>query len=241
MIEGIQGLVELSRLDTELAAREREKTALPQKREDCADMRQACEARLEAARAALTEAEQAQRRAEADARDQEALLSKLEGQQHQVKTNEAYTALLHEMDAAREAISAAETLILEAMDAIEAGSAERADAEEDVRVTLARVEADEKAIDERERVLEREIAELRSRRHEVGQGLAAELLQRYERIAARRSPAIAIVTRETCMGCRVGIPPQNCIEILRGESVVTCGNCQRILIHEDHLGVATAP
>jgi predicted nucleic acid-binding Zn-ribbon protein len=241
MIEGMQGLVELSRLDTELAAREREKTALPQKREECAETRQACEARLEAARVALTEAEQAQRRAEADARDQEALLSKLEGQQHQVKTNEAYTALLHEMDAAREAISGAETLILEAMEAIEAGAAERSDAEEEVRVTLARVEADEKTIDERERVLEREIAELRSRRQEVGQGLAAELLQRYERIAARRSPAIAIVTRETCMGCRVGIPPQNCIEILRGESVVTCGNCQRILIHEEHLGASTAP
>ena len=240
MIEGMQGLVELSRLDTELAAREREKAVLPQQRDQCVSTRADCEARLEAAREAVAEAEQAQRRAEAEARDQEALLAKLEGQQHQVKTNEAYTALLHEMDAAREAISSAETLILEAMEAIEAGAADRSGTEQEVRDTLARVEAEEKAIEERERVLEGEIAELRGRRQEVGQALAAELLQRYERIAARRSPAIAIVTGETCMGCRVGIPPQNSIEILRGESIVTCGNCQRILIHEDHLGSPAA-
>ena len=49
MIEGIQGLVELSRLDTELASREREKAALPQRREECSNTRVACEARLEAA------------------------------------------------------------------------------------------------------------------------------------------------------------------------------------------------
>ena len=241
MIEGIQGLVELSRLDTELASREREKAAVPQRRDECSNSRVACEARLEAARAALTEAEQAQRRAEADARDQETLLSKLEGQQHQVKTNEAYTALLHEMEAAREAISGAETLVLEAMEAIEAGVAVRSGAEEEVRGTLARVEADEKAIDEREPVLEGEIGELRTQRQEVGRGLASELLQRYERIASRRSPAIAIVKRETCMGCRVGIPPQNSLELLQGDSIIVCGICQRILIHEDHLGAGTAP
>ena len=52
---------------------------------------------------------------------------------------------------------------------------------------------------------------------------------------ARRRPAVAIVSNETCLGCRVGIPPQLYIEILKGEKIVACGTCQRILIDEVQL------
>jgi predicted nucleic acid-binding Zn-ribbon protein len=56
--------------------------------------------------------------------DQEALLKRLEGQQFQVKSNDAYTALLHEMEHAKQAISDCETRILESMDAIETSRSE---------------------------------------------------------------------------------------------------------------------
>jgi len=39
-----------------------------------------------------------------------------------------------------------------------------------------------------------------------------------------------LVRHDICEGCRVGIPAQAYIEILRGEELVTCGNCQRILL-----------
>ena len=65
-------------------------------------------------------AEQEQRRHEAAVADREALVKKLEGQQFQVKSNDAYKALLHEIDQARAGISEAETRILEAMEGIEA-------------------------------------------------------------------------------------------------------------------------
>ena len=41
------------------------------------------------------------------------------------------------------------------------------------------------------------------------------------------------MTREICTGCRVDIPPQRFVEILSHERVVTCGRCQRILIHAE--------
>jgi predicted nucleic acid-binding Zn-ribbon protein len=55
----------------------------------------------------------------------------------------------------------------------------------------------------------------------------------YEKIAKRRRPALALVSEEMCEGCRVGIPAQNYIEILKGERIITCGNCQRILLHPE--------
>lgn len=235
MIEGLQGLVEVSRLDTELAARERERVAIPGKRAACAAERAQLEARRQAAQAAVEEAGLLQRQGESEARDKEALLAKLEGQQHQIKSNEAYTALLHEMEQARAAISEAETRILEAMDAIEKCRADAAGVEQELRSVGERLDQQERHLDERDRKLAQEIAELRGRREDATRHLDAQLLDRYERIAGRRSPAIAIVSREICLGCRVDIPPQRYIEILRGEELITCGHCQRILIHEDQL------
>jgi predicted nucleic acid-binding Zn-ribbon protein len=56
----------------------------------------------------------------------------------------------------------------------------------------------------------------------------------------RRRPAVAMVSEEMCQGCRVGIPAQNYIEILKGERIITCGNCHRILVHPDMVSRAGA-
>ena len=101
-------LLELSRLDTQLAALEEDRGALPGRRAAAKQQRGAVEARVAAARDELTKAEAVQRKSEAAVQDQEALLKKLQGQQFQVKTNDAYTALLHEMERAQLAISEAE-------------------------------------------------------------------------------------------------------------------------------------
>ena len=195
-----------------------------------------CEARLAGTKAALEEAALLQRSAESAARDQEALLQKLEGQQHQVKTNEAYTALLHEMEQARQAISDAETQILEAMETIETARASAGGAQSEVDAMLARIAEEETEIDAREVELDAQIATLESQRNQVCADLEASLLARYDKVASRRRPAIAIVAKEICMGCRVGIPPQVSIELMRGEKLFACGNCQRILIRDDQLG-----
>jgi predicted nucleic acid-binding Zn-ribbon protein len=235
MLDGFQGLVDLSRLDGDLAVREGEKAKLPSRRESCAERRAAGEARLEAARTTLVESEQLQRKSETEMQDHEALLTKLEGQQHQVKTNEAYTALLAEMDAARAAISDAETGILEAMEQIEQAQEQLAAAQREVDDMVSAIGGEETRIDAREQELDGEIADLRKRREDVTRSLDPVLLRKYERVAGRRSPPVAVVTGEICQGCRVGIPPQAFIEIQRGEDIVSCGNCQRLLIHEDRL------
>jgi predicted nucleic acid-binding Zn-ribbon protein len=240
VLEGLQSLVDLSQVDMHLAERERELSGIPAKRSACAEERSQVEARLETVREAVAEAEVVQRGAEGDVRDQEALLAKLEGQQHQVKSNEAYTALLHEMEQSKRAISDAETRILEAMEAIEQANRDLASGDRDASAVRERLDREERALDEREQRLQKEISELRQRREEIVGGLDAELLGRYERIASRRSPAVAVVNRELCQGCRVDIPPQSYIEILKGQSIVTCERCHRILIHEDQLRQSAA-
>ncbi len=241
MLQGLTQLLELQRVDDELVALQTEYDGLPDHRERIEREHSECEEQLAAARQALQDAEAKLREAEAALQDQEALLQRLEGQQFQVKSNAAYTALLSEMEHAREAISEHETQILEHMDAIEQGRGQLAEAEKTIAETRARLEAERRALDARDEQCTREIERLKTLRAEVGPGVGPELLDHYERISHRRRPAVIVVEGERCGGCRVGIPPQSFIEILRGETVVTCGNCSRILIHAEKLEAAPPP
>ena len=236
MVEALRSLVELSRIDGEIATREEEKATLPEARAVCARRRADADAKVQAARSAIEALELTQRQHESQARDQQALLDKLEGQQHQVKSNDAYTALLHEMETAKEAISEAETAVLEDMEALDEGKAAVDAAESHLADETEATREEEAGIDAREQVLDSEIAGFRSEREGIAGGLDAKVRSTYERVAGRRRPPVAIVNGETCTGCRVGIPPQNFIEVRMAESLVSCGQCNRILVHEAHLG-----
>jgi predicted nucleic acid-binding Zn-ribbon protein len=222
-------------VDDELVVLQTDYDGLPGHRERIEAERSACEEQLEAAKQAVQDAEGGMRLVEGALQDQEALLQKLESQQFQVKSNDAYTALLSEMDHARGSISEHETKILEHMESIEQARGQLADAEKNVAETHSRLEAERRAIGARDEECTREIARLQALRAEVSPGVERELLSHYERVAKRRKPSVILVKEERCGGCRVGIPPQSFIEILRAEAIVTCGNCSRILIHADKL------
>jgi predicted nucleic acid-binding Zn-ribbon protein len=236
MVEGLRGLVELARIDAEIAARVEQRDALPARRAALVRRRAVTQARVEAARGAIAAIELTQRQQEAQARDQQALLEKLEGQQHQVKSNEAYTALLHEMEAARAAMSEAETAVLEAMESLDEGKAAVAAAESEHASEVAATESEKAALDALESELAEKTVSFESQRSLAASTVPAKMLKLYEQVSRRRSPAIAVVSGETCTGCRVGIPPQNYIEVRSAEALVTCGQCNRILIHQVHLG-----
>ncbi|HUY57337.1 MAG TPA: C4-type zinc ribbon domain-containing protein [Candidatus Micrarchaeaceae archaeon] len=94
---------------------------------------------------------------------------------------------------------------------------------------------------------EREVEEFRARDRSQAPTLAAELLtgeaerralaetlspsqlDTYQRTAARRRPAVAKVVNRTCSGCRLPLPPR-LLQEARGEQLVTCENCERILL-----------
>jgi predicted nucleic acid-binding Zn-ribbon protein len=235
VLEGLEQLIELAQLDEELAAFESEAAELPRSRERIAAEREGGETRLADAQQALKDAEVSQRQFEAALRDQETLLEKLEGQQFQVKSNNAYTALLHEMEAAKGAISAAETCILEGMEALESASESLATAESEVARIRSQSDEEERTIEARAIEVKAATERAQAQREQLGPQIGRELLGQYERVAKNRRPAVIVLTSEMCGGCRVGIPPQQFIEVRRAEKIMHCGTCNRILLHEDML------
>jgi predicted nucleic acid-binding Zn-ribbon protein len=83
-----------------------------------------------------------------------------------------------------------------------------------------------------------EINKLKARQDEARDEVSKRVMYKYDFIRSRR-PGNAIVAAKDghCEGCFMALPPQDFIEIQRGESLITCPSCQRILYHwEDAVG-----
>jgi predicted nucleic acid-binding Zn-ribbon protein len=80
------------------------------------------------------------------------------------------------------------------------------------------------------KVLEKRLAVLEEQRKGLRKGIPAPLLKRYEFIRQRRNgTAIAPVQDGVCFGCHMNILPQQFIDLQKGEEILQCPHCQRIL------------
>ena len=150
----------------------------------------------------------------------------------QVKKNEEYAALLHEIANAQKKRGELETFVLEKMEQETAVTADAkraravlAEAEKLAAAEHAKVKADEDAV-------RKEEADLLARREAALASLPAVLRARYERIlVARKGQAIAELVGDSCAGCGGRIPAQAAIQVRRRLAVVECPDCGRLLIH----------
>jgi len=61
-----------------------------------------------------------------------------------------------------------------------------------------------------------------------------ELLKRYNFLKDRKGgKAISAVIKGVCQSCNMGIPPQRFNELIKGEKVLTCPNCDRLIYWGD--------
>lgn len=77
--------------------------------------------------------------------------------------------------------------------------------------------------------LAEELVAIDEERRQLAEGLAPSVLRIYDRTAARRHPAIAKVVGGTCTGCRLPLAPR-LLQEARQDHLVTCENCERILL-----------
>jgi uncharacterized protein len=77
----------------------------------------------------------------------------------------------------------------------------------------------------------RQIAELESRRSEMAATIDPKQMAIYERLRQRLGHGVSAVDGGTCQWCRVQIPSQD-VQHARGDAIIMCGNCGRILYTE---------
>lgn len=142
-----------------------------------------------------------------------------------------YETAMRETDALQKQIAAFETQVIENMTALEEVEKEIASRSEEIN-TIDQKRTD--ALAEFDAQLARDRAELErleGGREDVFKTLPANLAAVYNRLAQRSRDGIAVaeVTGGSCSACFMALRPQMLVEVKRGEQIITCESCTRIL------------
>jgi len=79
--------------------------------------------------------------------------------------------------------------------------------------------------------LEQSVEALARAREEAAAQLSPSALTTYNRLKERTGHAVSVVEGGICQWCRVQIPPKD-VQHARGDTIVTCNNCGRVLYAE---------
>ncbi len=149
-------------------------------------------------------------------------------------TNEkAYTAAIREVDAARKHISTLETQILEQMEVSEQAEKDIGQHEPEVAKLRGELEERLKASDEQARVQTEGLTHDRAERERLLASLPKNMSALYNRISTRIRDGIAVAEARhgSCTACLMTLRPQVMSQIRRGDELITCDNCNRILYY----------
>lgn len=226
----LQALVALQSLDTASDAARKRLADLPAAEQAIAVRIAEATEHVERAKARGADNQQQRRALEKDAALVDTRLARFDDHKAAVKTNQEYKALLHEIEIAKGEKDAIEEKILVLMmdgDAIAAelkeAEAARADAVREGEHTRAALATERKS-------LESELQRLADERRRESAGLDAALLAKYDQLLKqRRGLAVVAMTGETCSACQLRQRPHMTQMVRRGDTVVQCESCQRIL------------
>ncbi len=186
---------------------------------------------IEAAKIAVREMEVRRKNLDTEIKLAEEQTARYKTQQLQVKKNEEYRALQHEIDGMAGNISDLEDseigLMLEVDEATEKAKKEELERNktiEDLKILISKREGHREDFE----------AELASAVAAV-ESAAAELdeksmqVYQYVKMKAKRPPFVVSLEDQKCTGCYLRVPNEIKAEILKAKELVRCNNCSRIL------------
>lgn len=147
-----------------------------------------------------------------------------------IKSNKEYKAALKEISDLEHEKSVLEEKAIELMERIE-------EMEKELVVSRARTEAVQKEFEKNRediqkemKALEQDLEFLEKGRGQFCQDVDEKLLKTYNSLRDRKKGvAISPVIKGVCQGCHLGIPPQKFNELIRGDEMMNCPNCGRIV------------
>jgi len=228
MLADVQSLIDLQETDRQIQRLQAEIAALPKRVAVIEEKLAGTKKVLEDARTAVKGDEAARRKYESTISDLQGKISKYRDQSLDVKTNEQYKALLHEIQFAEQEIRGNEDKILELMVNAEAREKKVKAAEAELKEETAEIEKEKAIARERTAQDEKELAEWNGKRSALLGTVNPDLLRHFERVSKFRGSGIAEVRDQKCMGCQVMLRPQTYNDVRSG-NIVMCESCQRIL------------
>ncbi|HJS24352.1 MAG TPA: C4-type zinc ribbon domain-containing protein [Pyrinomonadaceae bacterium] len=227
----LQKLIALQNLDTNIRKLETEQQAIPERRAEIEKEFDQRAFEIRALESRRDEAKHTRARLENEVLEQRGRAERAERNLMSSKKQDEYTAAIREADAARKQISALETQILEQLEELEQAEGSLKERADEIASLNSDREARLKAFDEQTETIGERLANARKERDEVFANLPKQMSGLYTRIKTRIRDGVAVAEarNRSCTACFMSLRPQVMAEIRRGEEVITCDNCGRIL------------
>jgi predicted nucleic acid-binding Zn-ribbon protein len=178
----------------------------------------------------LEDAQAARKRLESELDQEQQKHQKFKNDLMKATNEREYTTAVREIDVARKAISALETEVLKLMERVEKLEAQVAQRAPEMESRRVEIDSQLKEWGASAADSQRRLDLLRAERATKMNALGPEARSTYERLSRMRSGfALAEARDYKCMACRMTIRPQVFSDIRRGNSIITCESCGRIL------------
>jgi predicted nucleic acid-binding Zn-ribbon protein len=232
MLPDLQLALRLQAVDRKIAGLESEIATLPKHVAEIERQLESHTRRLERDRAALTANARDKKRLEGDIQAHQQKISKLRDQSLGAKNNEQYRAFQNEISYAEGEIRKAEDQILDLMEASEPLEKAVELSEIDLKKQRQHVESEKKRAVERTAFDQQELANQTEERKAIAGQMTPQFYVEYERIRKKtKNTPIADATDGRCEACRISLRPQLFQDLRRGDAIMTCESCGRLLTY----------
>ncbi len=238
MLQELALALRLQALDRKIATIETEIATLPKHISEIEKKLGAHTRRLEADRAALVANQRDRKKLDGDIQVHEQQISKLRNQMLGAKTNEQYKAFQNEIAYAEGEIRKAEDKILDLMEQSEPLDKAVKAAEVALKEEQQQVEHEKAHARERTAIDTKELSARQADRKLVVGELAPAFYTEYERIRKKtKNTPIADASDGRCSLCQISLRPQFFQDLRRGDKVMYCESCGRILTYNPVIDV----
>jgi len=235
----VRALVELQKMDTAGDALAARAAGIPEK---IAALNSALEEKknaMSAAKEALIALQVKKKDLELRIAEADEKMRKHQRDLNAIKENNAFKALLSEMETGKKEKDALETEVLLLLEDIDKASVLDRDMKVEIKALEDKNSAEVEVLEAEKRDLDARLPEAARRRAAAAAAIAPELLEKYEHLRARRAGLAVAQAHEdpntgkcSCGGCHMALTSQKMVDLRKRDVFAVCADCRRLLYLE---------
>ena len=147
-----------------------------------------------------------------------------------IKSNKEYTAALKEIDDLGRDKNRLEERAIEILEELEAINVKSAESKEKKDTYRKKYEEDQRALNKELKALKNDLQKFEDDRTDICKRIDEPLLRQYDSIRNHKEGVgVSAVIKGVCQACHMGIPPQKFNELMRGDKLMNCPHCMRLI------------
>ncbi|MCB4756012.1 MAG: C4-type zinc ribbon domain-containing protein [Elusimicrobia bacterium] len=185
---------------------------------------------LKSAKEALSSHQVKKKQLEMDADAKDQLVKKHHAELNALKSNEAYRAMLGEINTAKEALRKIEDELLSVMEQIENEEKEFKAKEQLAKSEDGKGKAEIQTLESEKAALLAEIKTKQEARDQFAATISDALKAPYENVRKKRGGlAVVPMVNSSCGGCQMNLTPNKMNEVKKGRLLILCDVCSRFV------------